>query len=429
MPNAIRSIVLSLILSLPNVGFADPLFCGTVLMAKTLRLAADVTKNMDVRKKAFHSLVFNLLHQQDSLQTVTEFSKIHEANLFDDSDWQDLLSSMQAAWDSLPYQSGRAEFSDRLGQLFLTSAKFGSLGSMRVLADRYGVDVNFQDLRSDGYTALMFATSLRSRDMLKWLLSQPRIDTSLTDSNGNTALFFILPSLLLEPIESEASFDEILTEYLLHPKVNFNAKNNAGKNLLHVAVSGHGIFYSLDPSDFELLLNKADKLDVNALDSYKKGEGQTPLARAISAKRKDAIVALSQHPQIQINKRMQHLETALFEAVAVGDLSLLEFLLNLPEIEVGVVNSSGHNLLFLAASLGHEDIAARLLRLPEMVAARDIAKNAITEALFQAEQQSVPATAQRYRRIAERIRRSLAPGSNWPSALSGMMAPTDKSER
>ncbi|WP_053332772.1 ankyrin repeat domain-containing protein [Candidatus Jidaibacter acanthamoebae] len=116
-----------------------------------------------------------------------------------------------------------------------------------------GADVNKKD--NDGWTALMLAASSNDKEMVKHLLTHPKIEINNQDLKGKTALIHAAENGALDVVD-----------LLLNNRVDINKVDNSNKTALHYMVSG--TYFINKEQQHNLILNFIKQ----GADLYKKPE-------------------------------------------------------------------------------------------------------------------------------------------------------------
>lgn len=88
-------------------------------------------------------------------------------------------------------------------------------------------DINIQD--NKGATALMWATGNSNNiETVKLLLADERVNPNIQMTDGKTALMLAV----------DKNYFDIVTELLVHPKIDLGLRDKNGKTALDLAASG-----------------------------------------------------------------------------------------------------------------------------------------------------------------------------------------------
>ena len=188
-----------------------------------------------------------------------------------------------------------------------------------------------------GKTALMAAAKIGALALARRLIEHGA-DVDARNDNGGTALMFA----------AIPGHSETMTLLIDHG-ADVNALGHFNWSALMVAASkGHG-------KSVRLLLERGADPDVQ--DTY----GWTPLMRAVYGDKHEAVIALLDHDQLNLEARDERGATALHVAVERGRAALVAQLLA-RGADPGSTDNAGRGLLHKASAQGYDDIASMLER-------------------------------------------------------------------
>ena len=186
-----------------------------------------------------------------------------------------------------------------------------------------------------GKTALMAAAKTGAIVLARRLLEHGA-DVNARNDNGGTALMFAA-------IPGHSGTMRLLIDR----GADVNALGHFNWSALMVAASkGHG-------ESVRLLLERG--ADPNVQDTY----GWTPLMRAVYGNKRDAVTALLDHDQLNLEARDERGATALHVAVERGRAAIVAQLLA-RGADPGSTDNAGRGLLHKASAQGYDDIALML---------------------------------------------------------------------
>jgi len=241
--------------------------------------------------------------------------------------------------------------------LLLLSCKNSDLEGVKA-ALQSGADVNTE--HEDGWTGLTLAVHKNHNSVVELLLNTPNIDVNLKDRWGNCALLHAVMSKNNEALKLLLNVPNIdvnivdqdhwsavhaavhknnidaLNMLLDVPNINVNIVDNDGQSAVHQAM------YSDNIEVLKLLLSHPN---LTALTLNQKDEryGETPVIQAVNRKSNVALNMMLNVPGIDMNMVDNNGESALHRAVDLNNIEALKLLLGHPLIDVNSVVNSGRS--------------------------------------------------------------------------------------
>lgn len=239
-------------------------------------------------------------------------------------------------------QKGYIYQSTPMNALTLSSAR-GLTAIVKKLLVTKGTNVNYQS--STGETCLHYAASKNHGDTIRHLLMQSEICVNAKDNNGSTALHYASLHGCLEAVE------ELLKDSHLDP----NSVDKYHRSALLIALQCRNI-------EVMSHLLRSEKTNVNVPDRM----GNSPLILAAAQQYITETKLLLSNKQTLVHARNALGTTALHWAInnQNNDLTLLLLSNACEELDVNVRNNKGSTPLMLAASWGNYQIVNWLLEIP-----------------------------------------------------------------
>ncbi|KAH5602359.1 hypothetical protein HBI45_122960 [Parastagonospora nodorum] len=179
--------------------------------------------------------------------------------------------------------------------------------------------------------------------VLALVLPNCKVDVNAKDNAGRTAVVLAI----------QQGCKSIVELLLSTGRIDVNTKKITGRTPLMWAIR-HGRKDMVD-----LLLNTG-KVEINAEDAY----GWTPLMWAVQQARKDIIELIfstdKSTDKVDVNAKSKSGSTAVMEAAANGYSSIVAILLSTGKVDIGARNDRGESALMKAEKNGHGDIVQML---------------------------------------------------------------------
>ena len=202
------------------------------------------------------------------------------------------------------------------------------------------IDIN-ANLMNKGETALYLASTYGSKEIVRCLLEDSKIELNKAQNNGLTALY----------IATQDGHKKVVQLLLSDPRTDVNKPSKDGTTPLMIAArQGHKEIVQLLLSD--------PRTDVNI---YR--EAFTVLFMAAQKGRKEIVQLLLSDPRTEINKAEDGY-TALHTAANNGHVEIIQLLLADSRIEINAVDEDNNNALSFATHKGHTEIVQLFIEDP-----------------------------------------------------------------
>jgi len=201
-----------------------------------------------------------------------------------------------------------------------------------------GADVNTKSehVWNDGWTGLMKAVFLKNNSVVALLLNTPNIDVNQKDNKGACALHWA--------VEFE-QLNEVLKLLLNCPSIDVNIVDRHGWSAVFRAVYGDNI------EAVKLLLN-VPTIDVNIMDIGGCGVVHWAVEASYDI---EGLKLLLSHPNLTAltlnQKENENGGTPVMWAVKMNRWKHLKLLLNVPSIDVNIVDNAGHSAVYWAVGV------------------------------------------------------------------------------
>ncbi|WP_162366375.1 ankyrin repeat domain-containing protein [Acerihabitans arboris] len=219
--------------------------------------------------------------------------------------------------------------------LFAT-VKYGRPDTLRVLLNKFGSIINCVD--SARHTPLLYAALYNEIEMVKLLLEYSNLDINHKSELNDTALLYAV---------TYRSFE--MAKLLLEKQPDVNVANDSGMTSLMSAVKNNDIMM------VKLLLDVED-VDVNYVNKFDQS------AFSIAVKDNNiALCTLLLEKQADVNFTDVAGNTALIYAIKSNNLDMINFLMNIKQLNVAHRNRQGEDALIIALTKKNRGLAHRLI--------------------------------------------------------------------